>query len=252
VMFTNTRQYMALLQLTPQKSHKISFGKSSLAAQGTPQTAFSLLRQAAHLGHAPSLLRLGLAHRTGNLSATVPAWSVPGSSLASPASNGPKFDVELNPGLAMHYLTLAARRGSSEADYEIANSLVWGVGPSQGLASVIPPAPAPSIQRSASRRNPSLSSTSGPAVSPAPLSPALPPAIDTTGMYAPQALTHALLAAKAEIPDSFALVAMVYEVGVDGWIKRNEMQALKWYLRGAAKGDRFAIKKADMLRVRLR
>jgi TPR repeat protein len=246
---------MALQHLARQKSSKFSFSKSASTGNASPQTAFFLLRQAAQLGHAKSQLRLGLAHRTGNLSASVPAWTIPGSSLAGPVSNGIKFDVERHPGLAMHFLTLAARRGSVEADYEIANSLVWGVGPSQGLASVIPVAPilppGASLQRSTSKRTQSLSSASGMGGPPAPASPVIPSIIDTTGMYAPQALTHALLAAKGEIPDSFALVAMVYEVGVDGWVERSEKDALKWYLRGAAKGDRFANKKADMLRTRL-
>jgi TPR repeat protein len=52
------------------------------------------------------MVRVGLAHRSGNLAGR---------------------PVTADPGLALHYLSLAARRCSAEADYEIANTLFWGV-----------------------------------------------------------------------------------------------------------------------------
>jgi uncharacterized protein len=48
---------------------------------------------------------MGLAHRSGALAAQ---------------------PVSQDPGLALHYLSLAAHRCLAEADYEIANTLFWG------------------------------------------------------------------------------------------------------------------------------
>jgi TPR repeat protein len=61
------------------------------------------------------MVRLGLAHRSGNLSGS------------GGGGGGAKQQVTSDPGLALHYLSLAARRGNAEADYEIANTLFWGV-----------------------------------------------------------------------------------------------------------------------------
>jgi hypothetical protein len=95
---TRPRQYFASLQSTPPKHFSLS---KSLISHN-PRSAGATFRRAAFLDHAPSQIRVGLAHRTGDL----------GLAIDQP--------------LSLHYLHLAARRGLAQADYEIANALFWG------------------------------------------------------------------------------------------------------------------------------
>jgi TPR repeat protein len=168
----------------------------------------------------------------------------------------------------MHYFELASRRGSAEADFEIANTLVWGCGSGydkRGLAAIVTQmnaereaahatrymASGKSGQQGASSRNPSMASGDPPSpVSPLSMNlPSIKP--DLTGMHAPQALTHGLLASNAGIPDSYALVGLMYELGIEGWVDRSEKKAYEWYLQGQAKNDRFAAQKAETLRYKV-
>jgi len=232
--------YLALRHLhgNPTSSkHHISLKKfihksSASSAPDTASsqsTAYHLLRNAARLGHSQSMLRLGLAYRSGFLSSVFPAWYSSGSAQAVVSSHAPKLEIGSDVSLALHYLQLASRRGMPEADYEVANSIVWGVGTWPALATAIPPI------NSEKPQQPAVEDEN----------------ITKAKLYAPQALTHSRLAAIAGIPDSYALVGIVYEIGVDGWVERSPSEALRYYLKGASKGDEFARKKSDMVRSNL-
>jgi hypothetical protein len=98
-----TTQHLAALQETPpKKGLSISKSLSKPQIKHDITSATTNFRRAALFGHAPSQLRLGLAHRTGTLS------------------------LPVDHSLSLHYLHLAARRGLAQADFEIANTLFWG------------------------------------------------------------------------------------------------------------------------------
>jgi Sel1 repeat len=187
-------QYLANLLTAPPKSSgslhfKFHHQTSARDYIGhSAPSALAHLQRAALLGHAPSALRLGLAHRAGEI-----------AGLA----------VTQDPGLALHYLQLAARRGMRDADYEIANSVFWGASPE--LASGGPGHAEPGH-----------------------------------GALGRAAWVHARRAAEDGVRDAYALVAMGYERGIG--VDKNERMAVTWYLRGASAGDRYAQKKLDSMR----
>jgi TPR repeat protein len=82
------------------------------------------LRRAALLGHGPSQLKLGLAHRSGFLAGQKPALR--SGTIRSRRESAVEPEIAVDTPLAMHYLHLAAKRGLPQADFEIANSMIWG------------------------------------------------------------------------------------------------------------------------------
>ncbi|TID23742.1 HCP-like protein [Venturia nashicola] len=122
---------LALLHLeAPASKLKSGFKISNLKplVPYDPSTAIELLRKASLLGHAPSQLRLGQLYLAGprNMSKKLSRkGSLRRDSQTSASTDSlVSSNLETDPTLARHYLYLAARRGLTEADYEIARDII--------------------------------------------------------------------------------------------------------------------------------
>ena len=130
-----------LLLAPPQKTMGIS--SKPLVQRNVPEATL-LLKRAALLGHGPSQLRLGQAHRCGYFDAkeakkaekestklsrtTSNKWGRRTSSTTSSPVPTQTSDVDVQSTVAMHYLHLAARRCLPQADFEIAHELLFKSG----------------------------------------------------------------------------------------------------------------------------
>jgi TPR repeat protein len=119
----------------------IKLSSSKPLVQHSISNAIRYLSQAANLGYAPSQFRLGRLYLSGYFDpekaekaekaekmarrlSLAENISVRRESSASTLSvDAP--DATINVKLAMHYIHLAARRGMSEANFEIAKDLFW-------------------------------------------------------------------------------------------------------------------------------
>ncbi|KAF2430875.1 hypothetical protein EJ08DRAFT_660546 [Tothia fuscella] len=129
--FPDSLHHLAELHIAPLKSKVLKFSSSKPQVERDPIIGQALFRRAALLDHGPSQLRLGKFHLCGQFE--VKSAKKPARMLSRSATNSSRResvvsvlgtgDTEIDVGLAMHYLHLAARRGQPEADYEIARNL---------------------------------------------------------------------------------------------------------------------------------